>query len=114
VVYDFYHQIEVEITVATIIFLNFLMQCLQRQIIPEHDMLLADEGESDHEAIVGAYFDNAQSVFNLVFIIELLVNMYGSWYTIFWTGPSKYWNMFDCVVVGLGTLDLCNVPLPGP
>jgi len=115
-VYDFYHKLQVEITVATFIFLNFFMQCVQRQIIPAHDMLLADEGRSEtaFNQTAGAYFDKAQSIFNLIFLIELLVNMYGSWYEDFFRGPSWNWNLFDCVVVGLGTLDLCNVPLPGP
>jgi hypothetical protein len=119
-VYDIYNMPAgpVEVTVASIIFLNFLMQCVQRQIIPEHDMLLDVEGKSDmvseFNESVGTNFDRAQSIFNFIFLIELLVNMYGSWYKTFWSGPNKTWNMFDCVVVGLGTLDLCNVPLPGP
>merc|ERR1719272_4374 len=49
--------------------------------------------------------------FNIVFLIELLLNMYGSWFWRFWRNS---WNVFDFLVVFIGMLDACNVRLPPP
>ena len=37
--------------------------------------------------------------FNAIFLIELLVNMYGSWMRPFW---KSGWNVFDFIVVCVG------------
>jgi hypothetical protein len=48
-------------------------------------------------------------LFNVVFLVELMVNMYGSWFRLF---IRRYWNWFDVVVVTLGAIDLCRIELP--
>lgn len=49
--------------------------------------------------------------FNVLFFVELLLNMYGFWLRQFW---KSGWNVFDFVVVSIGVLGMCKVPLPGP
>lgn len=49
--------------------------------------------------------------YNIVFTVELAVNMYASWLYDFW---NSGWNVFDFVVVSIGLLDMSNAPLPGP
>jgi len=94
----FYSGKKIQIVVAALIVLNFGVQCVSKQIDPYGDK---------YETI----WHISEDFFNIMFLLELLVNMYGSWMRRFFL--SK-WNRFDCVVVLIGALDLCRVPLPGP
>lgn len=94
----FYSGRHVQIVVAAMIVLNFGVQCVSKQIDPYGDK---------YDTI----WHISEDFFNIVFLFELLVNMYGSWMRRFF---SSKWNRFDCVVVLIGALDLCRVPLPGP
>jgi hypothetical protein len=49
-------------------------------------------------------------MFNVIFLIELIVNMYGSFWFAFWRSP---WNVFDALVVLVGFLSLIRADL-GP
>merc|ERR1711904_701106 len=52
------------------------------------------------------------NIFNVIFIIELAINMYGRWWREFW---SSGWNKFDFIVVAVSVLDMLPfIPLPGP
>jgi len=46
----------------------------------------------------------------MVFLVELMVNLYAHWFRAFWTG----WNIFDLIVVAVGMLSIVRAPLPGP
>mmetsp|Transcript_96101 Transcript_96101/g.150342 ORF Transcript_96101/g.150342 Transcript_96101/m.150342 type:complete len:357 (+) Transcript_96101:3-1073(+) len=52
-----------------------------------------------------------EDCFNVLFFLELLVNAYGLWMRPFF---QSWWNWFDLLVVSIGVLDSCRVPLPGP
>jgi len=48
--------------------------------------------------------------FNIIFLVELIVNIYCHWLRKFWTP----WNVFDLLVVTVGMLSVARVNLPGP
>jgi len=52
-------------------------------------------------------------VFNTIFLMELLINMYGNWGIGGKHWCSSGWNRFDFLVVTLGTMDLFRIRLPG-
>lgn len=94
----FYHAKPIELLVAGLIVFNFLVGCTQAQIDPNKDR---------HKIL----WDIFEDFFNIIFLMELALNMYGSWMRPFF-GSS--WNIFDLIVVSIGLLDLCRAPLPGP
>jgi hypothetical protein len=50
--------------------------------------------------------------FNIIFIMELVINIYGLWWREFW---ASGWNKFDFLVVSVSIFDMLPfVPLPGP
>lgn len=97
----YYTSTPCETGVACVIVANFLVQCAQKQIDPVTPELY------------WAYINN---VFNVIFLVELVINMYGSWLLPFWRGPNSAWNIFDTVVVSIGVIDLApgDLQLPGP
>merc|ERR1712137_303528 len=50
-------------------------------------------------------------IFNVIFLAELIVNMYGRWWCEFW---RSNWNRFDFFVVSIGIIDLAWTDMPGP
>jgi hypothetical protein len=94
--------------VAGLICANFVAQCFQRQLDPVNQ----GDPPADHRGQLWATIAN---FFNVVFLIELLINLYGTWYWPGWLFGSDLsaWNRFDCVIVFLGVVDLCNFPYPG-
>ena len=114
----FYESEKVQQIIAGIIMLNFAFSILQREIDPfsEGDPRKTEEGNdaalaADHQK----YFDlwNVSNfVFNIIFIIELAINIYGRWWHEFW---SSGWNKFDFLVVAVSIFDMLPfIPLPGP
>jgi len=102
-VYDFYHDVNhkqsfVQGSVAFLIFSNFLCQVVQRQVDPAYTHSDDKSNETLWQAI--------DTIFNVLFLIELLINMYGSW---MWPFLSQGWNLFDCFVVSIGILDLLSL-----
>jgi len=93
-----YLDIRVQVFVACLIAANFLANIIEEWV---------DPAGTEHEA-VWKVFDN---MFNVLFSMELLLNMYGFWFRRFW---KSAWNVFDFVVVSVGLLGLFEVPLPGP
>jgi hypothetical protein len=47
--------------------------------------------------------------FNIIFLVELLVNLYGRWWCEFW---GSNWNRFDFTVVSVGVIDLAWTDMP--
>jgi hypothetical protein len=95
--YHFYHSTTVMYAVAGIILSNFVIECISRQIDP-------------HLTEYPNVWRGFEVFFGTVFLLELLINMYGSWFRPFF---SIGWNYFDIVVVLIGILTVAEVNLPG-
>jgi hypothetical protein len=93
-----YENQKVEVFVACLIFGNFFMQCLQNQLDPGPTLYVQ-------------YWSRSEDFFNVMFLVELLVNAYGRWFRPF---LQSWWNYFDVLVVAIGVLDLAQVELYGP
>jgi hypothetical protein len=93
-----YHHQYMQISVAGLIVANFITNIIQAQIDPKGNKLETEFG----------YFE---LFFNLIFLMELLLNMYSTWFRKFW---KSSWNIFDFFVVLIGWLFQLGVPLPGP
>jgi len=102
-VYDFYHDVGrkqsyVQVSVALLIFTNFICQVIQRQVDPAYT-------HSDDMSNKTTWV-TIDTIFNVLFLIELLINMYGSW---MWPFLSQGWNLFDLFVVSIGVIDLLSL-----
>jgi len=94
---DFYLTNTIQIIVALIIFMNFVTAAIQSQILPL-------EGTRPARAFaVLEYF------YVYIFLIELIVNMYGHYFWEFW---SSGWNWFDFIIVVISLLALHLPDLP--
>ena len=75
-----------QVTVALIISANFLANVTEKEIDPQ-----------------GVNYPGMwrmfELTFNVIFLIELIVNMYARWLWVFWCDG---WNIFDVVVVAVG------------
>jgi len=87
-----------QIGVAGLIFANFIVSAAQKQIMPI----------SDPEP--WTFFMINEWFFGLIFTVELMVNMYGSWPCLFW---KSGWNWFDFIIVIISLLALLVPELPG-
>lgn len=88
----------IEIGVAVLIGLNFVVSALEAQIrLPA----------TSPEQIVFKVFE---WFFGVVFTVELIVNIYGDWFFAFW---SSAWNWFDFVIVLISVASLVGGDLPG-
>jgi len=87
-IYD--HQY-VQVAVAAIIFTNFVCSSAEKQLIP---------APGSTKAEVFFYFEN---FFCYVFLFELLINMYGSFFYPFW---KSAWNCFDFIIVVIAFMAL--------
>lgn len=97
-VYTFYHWDAIQLFVAFLIFLNFFVEIAEKQMRPSDD--------SDAHQNFKAF----EVFFGVAFSIELLLNMYGSFWTEFWRSA---WNIFDFVIVGVSLVALGVENLPG-
>jgi len=102
-VYDFYHDVGrkqsyVQVSVAFLIFANFVCQVKQRQEDPAYT--------HTDDMTKKTLWESIYTIFNVLFLIELMINMYGSW---LWPFLSQTWNLFDCFVVSIGILDLLSL-----
>ena len=91
----------VQIFIALVILVNFLCIILEKEVDP-----YPKENQLSHATWYGI-----DSVCNVIFLIELLVNLYGSFWRPFVANP---WNYLDTLVVIVGVFSLCNVTLPSP
>jgi hypothetical protein len=99
-VYTFYTSNTVQLTVALIIVGNFVITIIEKEYDPYPENLQQNR----------ALWQTCDSVFNILFAIELVINMAGSWFLFFWKNP---WNVFDFIVVLVGLLAMGNA-LNGP
>jgi len=78
-----YSSKQVQIGLAVVIMVNFLACALETQFLPEP------------ESGAGKVFKVLEYIFNVLFTMELAVNMYAFWFVPFFTA----WNIFDLMVV---------------
>ena len=95
----FYNNKLVQYFVAGLIMATFVANVIEKQIDPTGTLYTVT-------------FKSMEDFFNLVFLVELLVNAYGHWLKRFWCSS---WNVFDFIVVCVGCISLSwfNVTLPG-
>eukprot|EP00930_Biecheleria_cincta_P041139 TRINITY_DN28176_c0_g2_i1.p1 TRINITY_DN28176_c0_g2~~TRINITY_DN28176_c0_g2_i1.p1 ORF type:complete len:410 (-),score=78.04 TRINITY_DN28176_c0_g2_i1:261-1490(-) len=93
-----YKDSRVQWSVAGLIGGNFLANVVEKSIDPTGTQYTVA-------------WDVLDMFFNLAFLVELILNMYGFWLCRFWRSG---WNVFDFVVVSIGMLGVFKVPLPGP
>lgn len=93
-----YNNLYVQVGVAGLITGNFICNIVQAQIDPTGKKM------TDGFAVFELFF-------NVVFLVELILNMYSTWFAKFW---KSGWNIFDFSVVLIGWLFQLEVPLPGP
>ena len=80
-----YESATFQIFIAALIFFNFVMQCVQMQMLP------ADG--SDWED----FFEVIENICTVIYLVELLINIFATWFTDF---VSSGWNWFDVLVIG--------------
>ena len=73
---------------------------------PEYILSCQPEAGSPQAEI----FKSLEYVFALCFGVELVINLFGSW---FWPFVGNRWNLFDCIVVGVSFAGLFQPDLPG-
>lgn len=95
---DLYNVDITQFTVAFLIFLNFLSEAANAQILP------ADGSNGAFTFLIFEF------IFNISFTIELVWNMYGSWFFQFW---DSGWNWFDFIIVIISLLAMLLPGLPG-
>jgi len=97
IVQRLYKSLVVELTIAILIGLNFLAAALEAQLRPQ-------QGE-----VAWRVFYVLEWFFGTIFLVELLVNMYGSWFKEFWMNG---WNLFDFFIVCISIMSLAG-DMPG-
>ena len=86
-------------TVAGIIIANFIVNIVEKEIDADRSHLK-----------YASFWDGADTVFNVLFLVELLWNMYGYGFgRAFW---KSGWNVFDFFITGVGVILLAGVSGP--
>jgi hypothetical protein len=85
-VFRYYYHAYTQWTVAFFITSNFLCTILEKEIDP-----YSPEQQQYRET-----WESLDVTFNCIFLAELLVNLYGSFFWAFW---KRGWNIFDFIVV---------------
>lgn len=94
-IYHFYQTRFIQFFVAGCIVMNFATSAVSRQL-----------GADMYTDV----FETFEWFFLVVFTIELVINMYGAWWSLFW---HSSWNVFDFVVVIISLLSVAFPDLPG-
>ncbi|KAK3247976.1 hypothetical protein CYMTET_42543 [Cymbomonas tetramitiformis] len=95
VVYTWYNSSTIQIVVALLILVNFVVNAAEAQV--------PDEG--DHPI-----FKGFEIFFTVIFTLELVLNLFAHWCGLFW---ASGWNWFDFIVVAISLLSLVFAGLPG-
>eukprot|EP00931_Biecheleriopsis_adriatica_P009820 TRINITY_DN110906_c0_g1_i1.p1 TRINITY_DN110906_c0_g1~~TRINITY_DN110906_c0_g1_i1.p1 ORF type:complete len:432 (-),score=94.67 TRINITY_DN110906_c0_g1_i1:261-1556(-) len=93
-----YTHLKIQLFVAGLIGGNFLCNILEKWMDPR-------------ATIYTDLWAGADMFFNIMFTLELALNMYAFWCRRFWRSG---WNVFDFIVVSIGLFNMFKVPLPGP
>jgi len=96
VVARFYNTFQFQMFVACLIGANFLTNIIEKEVDP-HGRRYTNE------------FRLLEMIYNILFTLELLINMYAHRCAVFWRSG---WNIFDVVVVLIGLVNMMNLPFP--
>ena len=99
-VFKFYNWQPIQLFVAGLIVANFFVNILEKEIDPYPAGL----------QLYPEVWSGLADFFNAIFLVELLLNFYGSFFVPFW---KSGWNIFDFIVVAVGTISLARVDM-GP
>ena len=99
-VFKFYNWQPIQLFVAGLIVANFFVNILEKEIDPYPPGL----------QLYPEVWSGLADFFNAIFLVELLLNFYGSFFVPFW---KSGWNVFDFIVVAVGTISLARVDM-GP
>lgn len=97
---DFYETDVIQICVASIICMNFVISACEAQLRPKRNGM--------DEAVVVFYF--FELIFNIIFTIELAINFYANFFLDFW---KSGWNLFDFLVVSVAWISMFADNVPG-
>lgn len=92
-----YMQHRTQALVAALIFINFFVSVIKAELNPLNDW------QED-------VFKVLEALFGFIFLMELLLNMTGTWFWAFWSDP---WNIFDFFVVIVSILAVFFPSMPG-
>jgi len=92
----FYNSFRVQMFVACLIGANFVTNIIEKEIDP-------------HGITHRAEFLTLEYIYNILFTVELGINMYSHRCCVFWRSG---WNIFDVVVVTIGLVNMMDLPLP--
>jgi len=92
-----YNSTPIQILVASLIGMNFVVNAVEKQIMNPSPPVLE-------------VLQACELFFNTAFTIELVANMYAHWFKEFW---SSSWNWFDFVVVAISLMSMALSGLPG-
>jgi hypothetical protein len=98
-VLEMYHGNVCQLGVAVLIFLNFIISAIEAQI------MITEEDIEQHEGAFKVF----EWTFNLLFGVELIINIYAHWFCPFW---KSSWNVFDVVIVGISWVSMLG-DVPG-
>lgn len=93
----FYDLRSIQIFVALVIFMNFVTSAVYVQLLPEKN------SPTDRTFVAFEYF------YVYGFLLELVINMYGSFFFLFW---KSGWNIFDFGIVWVSLLAVYFPDLP--
>lgn len=94
---EFYEWKSTQTVVAGLIFINFFASAIKAELNPLN-------------ALQKDIFDILEAVFGFLFLIELIINLWGNWLVRFWSDP---WNIFDFLVVVISILAVFVPTMPG-
>lgn len=92
----FYNSFRVQMFVACLIGANFATNIIEKEIDP-------------HGTKYTYEFLALEYTYNILFTVELGINMYSHSCRVFWRSG---WNIFDVVVVTIGIINMMHLPLP--
>lgn len=92
----FYNSFRFQMFVACLIGANFLTNIVEKEIDPQGIRYTRE-------------FLRLEYVYNILFTVELFINLYAHRWTDFWRSG---WNVFDVIVVTIGLVNMVNLPLP--
>lgn len=90
-IYDLYTAKPIQTMVVCVIVMNYLVSVIQVEILPEQ----GSTGDTVFQAF--------EWIFNIIFLIELLLNMYAYFFKAFWLNN---WNIFDFLIVAISWVSM--------
>jgi len=88
----------VQFAVAGLIFANFIVSAAEVQVLPKKGTAQAD------------IFKVFEFFFTIIFTVEVIWNLYGHWFCLFW---KSSWNWFDFIIVVVSLMVLVSEDIPG-